>query len=271
MTEEVPRLGPWLIGSRLRRLREAAKKTRRDVDAAQIASESKLSRIESGKQLAPADFIVAAGQLYDVDPQVVSGLLTLREAAGQPGWWEGADSPGWLAPVYLELEHLARLIQAWSPELVHGLLQTPAYARAVTEADERLEADEVDRRVELRLARQEMVLAHCSVDAVIGEGATKIQIGSQEVMDEQIRHLLAVARRPNISIHVLPWSAGAHPSMRGPFALLTLPGTTDPDVVYYESYVGAHYLEEPEFLREYRTVFQRLRERSLPLEEYVQP
>lgn len=257
----------WLIGTHLKRMRLAAGKTPEDVAMQRIASPAKLWRIENGQQSIKLPDLWALCALYRAQETQINDLARLVEGRPSPGTWEDFRDviPGWFG-LYLEVEAAAGLVESWHTELIYGGLQTEDYARALISADHRLAADDTDRLVQLRMERQGAVLEEAKIVSILGEGALHTQIGSRAVMEQQLKHLLAQTDRPNVTIRVLPWHAGAHAAMQAPFTILTL-GKSGPDIAYVEHLTGAEYLEDEAHLGEYRTAYAWLHNHSIELRE----
>ena len=261
------------LGRKLRRLREEAGKSHADVEAAQIASATKMWRIESGKIAVKPGDIWALARLYDVSNQMTDALVSLAAGTRDEGWWEefGAAVPDWLG-LYAGLEGAAASILTYHPELVHGLLQTPDYARAIIRTGEGVSEEMIDQRLAFRMERQRSVLARNNpgrIQAILGAGTLSLVVGSPAIMEAQITHLRTFSARDQIDVRILPWTAGAHPSMKGAFTILGFDDPDDPSLVYVESHLGARYLEQPTQVEEYRRIFGVLRSKSIPLEEYM--
>jgi hypothetical protein len=256
------------LGRKLRRLREDAGKTHADIEAARIASATKMWRIESGKTTVKPGDVWALARLYDVSSDVADALATLASGTYEEGWWEDNDAavPDWLG-LYAGLEAASSQVFTYHPELVHGLLQTPQYAEAVIRANPDLSDSVVRRRLDFRLERQRAVLGRSAgVVAVLGAGALALRVGSDEVMEAQISHLRTIGS--SVEVRILPWTAGAHPSMKGAFTVLDFDNPDDPALVYIETHLGSRYLEQPKQVSEYRRIFQLLHDRAVPIEEY---
>jgi len=274
----MPVTGPTVVrrqlGRRLRRLREEASRTEQEVERAKVCSRTTLWRIENGKFPVKMNTVRGLCWFYGADPETTDALTRLAAACDEQGWWEshGDAVPGWFQ-LYLGLEAAATEIQLYDPELVHGLLQTPDYMRAVFRAADRQASEQqIERLVSLRLDRQISYYDRAEparIVAVLGAGALAREVGGPAVMAEQRAHLASVGRRVRVEIRVLPWSAGAHAAMVSPFILLDFADPDDPDIAYVESHVGAHYLERPEELAEYRRIFREVREQSIPIEEHL--
>jgi transcriptional regulator with XRE-family HTH domain len=258
------------LGRELRRLREDAGKTHADVDTARIASPTKMWRIESGRTTVKPGDIWALARLYDVPTDVAEVLAALASGTHGEGWWEdnGVVVPNWLG-LYAGLEAASRQVSTYHPEVVHGLLQTPAYAEAVIRADPELPDAVVERRLEFRLDRQRAVFGRSTgVVAILGEGALALRVGSDAVMDGQISHLRALDAGGKVHIRILRWTSGAHPSMKGAFTVLDFDDPDDPALVYIETHLGSRYFERPPEVTEYRRIFGLLCDAAVPMKEY---
>jgi transcriptional regulator with XRE-family HTH domain len=271
--------GPTMVrrqlGKRLRRLREDAGKSMRDVAEARLCSVSKMIRIESGRVEVRVGDVWALCRFYGVNEnEAVDALTALAEGTSQKAWWEASN--GNLVRegfgLYLGLEEGADGIMAWGPELVHGLLQTVAYSRSVNEAWACLDqTDRTEECVRLCAARQERFFARdprARMTAIIGPGALLREVGGPQARVQQREHLLELAQDEHFDIRVLPWSAGAHPGMTNGFTIFDFVRADDPAAVYVETPVGGTYQErEPEVAR-FRRAFQAMCDKSIPIKEY---
>jgi transcriptional regulator with XRE-family HTH domain len=249
----------------LRRLREAAGMTIEHVAKSLECSDSKISRIETARVRATPRDVRDLLALYGVTGTRQAGLIQLAREARQTGWWHQAygDLP---VRALVGLEDAAASISYYVQQLVPGLLQTEDYARAVLRAI-RLDLGpaEVERRVGLRMARQSLLTRDEPPElwAVIDEAVLRRVVGGQEVMRQQLKRLAEAAARPNVTLQVLPFTAGEHAGMDGPFTILGFPDPADPDVVYLEHTTSDLYLEDPEATTRYARLFDHLRAESL--------
>ncbi|MEU5883379.1 helix-turn-helix transcriptional regulator [Spirillospora sp. NPDC047279] len=239
-----------LLGSQLRRLREACGISTEEAGYEIRGSHSKISRMELGKVGFKERDIADLLTLYGVDdPAERAPLLELAREANTPGWWHryGDILPSWFE-VYLGLEEAASLIRTYEVQFVPGLLQTAEYAQAVVrlgfaEASE----DDVQRRVRVRMTRQERFTAPGAPTlwAVLDEAVLRRPLGGGKVMRGQIEHLITMAELPNVTLQVVPFGAGGHAAAGGPFTILRFgePGLSD--VVYLEQLTSALYLDKP--------------------------
>ncbi|HZC42179.1 MAG TPA: helix-turn-helix transcriptional regulator [Streptosporangiaceae bacterium] len=263
------------LAAELRRLRHEAGLSLEDVASTLAWQVSKLSRIEN-RQIA----IVTADlrkllDLYKVTEHAYrSELLELARRATERGWWQSFTSdvvPRSLGTL-IGLETEARTIRSYEPELVPGLLQTEAYARAVMRAwQPGLTAAEIDRRVEVRLGRQE-VLTRADppppqVNVILNEAVLRRPAGGNEVMREQIQYLAKERDPANVTVQILSFSAGAHPAMVGPFQMLAFFDPGDLGMVNVENVMGALTLERPEEIRRYDEIWGILQAKALSPED----
>jgi hypothetical protein len=171
---------------------------------------------------------------------------------------------------YVELEAEATTIHSFSALVLHGLLQTEEYARQVISAGIVLPPGEIKRRVEIRMRRQHRLTEEAPLEfrVVIDEAAIRRQIGSPDVMREQLKHLLDLTGKTNIKLQILPFSEGAHPATFGPFILLKFPYPGS-DVAYFELMDGGVYMEDEVDVHRHTLAFDELRRRALSLEDSV--
>lgn len=254
------------LGGQLRKLRESRNITREAAGDAIRGSHAKISRLELGRTGFKERDIRDLLTLYGVnDPAEREQFLDLARQANEPGWWHRYSDllPSWFS-TYLGLEQAAIKIRTYEAHLVPGLLQTPDYARAVLT----LGSDDADteRRVDVRRLRQEILFR---VDppvvwAVIDEAALHRPVGGPDVHREQMEHLIELAGLPNVTIQVLPFSAGEHAAAGSSFSILRFSEAELPDVVYLEHLTSALYLDRRQDLAQYRSVMDRLSVQALP-------
>jgi transcriptional regulator with XRE-family HTH domain len=262
----VPRL---LLGHQLRRLREAAAMTPEQAGYQIRASRSKISRIENGRVGMKDRDVADLLTLYGVtDQQTRAATLELARRASAPGWWaEYSDIlPSWFAG-YLGLEAAASVIRTFEIQFVHGLFQTADYARAVTLlGNTAATRAEVDRRVGLRLQRQELLRAADPprVWSVMDEAALRRPVGGRKVMQAQLRQLAETAAAlPSVTLQAVPFRRGGHAAAGGSFTLLRFGEPDLPDMVYIEQLTTALYLEGPEHVDHYLEVMNRVSAEAL--------
>ncbi|MGW0767537.1 helix-turn-helix domain-containing protein [Streptomyces sp. NPDC002676] len=265
------------LGAELRTLRAEAGLT--SGEAARLVGwhQSKVSRIETGASgVKPADVRILLDAYAVRDAQLRELLLLLAGAeenavGARNRWWHAYR--GVLPPTYrdfISLESQASGMRTLETTVVPGLLQTPEYARAVTRAAVKsLDEEALDALVEVRLARQDVLHSDppLHLDAVLDEAVLRREVGGPEVMARQLERLLQAARLPQVRLQVLPFGAGAHVGLTGPFVIFSFPSTSDLDVVVLDQLTSSLYLERKEDLVAYSEAFNTLRIHALSPEE----
>ncbi|WP_369387814.1 helix-turn-helix domain-containing protein [Streptomyces sp. CG1] len=263
------------LGAELRTLRTGAGLT--SGEAARLVGwhQSKVSRIETGASGAKPVDVRLLLDAYEVrDGQLRELLLMLagsEEAGDRHRWWHAYR--GVLPPTYrdfISLESQASAMRTLETTVVPGLLQTPEYARAVTRAAVTdLDDERLDTLVEVRLARQDVLRTErpLRLSAVLDEAVLRREIGGPEVMARQLERLMDAARLPQVRLQVLPFGAGAHVGLTGPFVIFSFPSTSDLDVVVLDQLTSSLYLERKEDLMAYSEAFDTLRMHALSPEE----
>ncbi|OIK27071.1 helix-turn-helix domain-containing protein [Streptomyces malaysiense] len=256
-----------LLGSQLRRLREARGITREAAGYSIRASESKISRMELGrvsfKTRDVEDLLTLYGITDDAERQ---SLLSLAREANVAGWWHSYSDvlPNWF-PTYVGLEGAAAVIRAYEVQFVHGLLQTAEYARAVVRRGMKgASADDVERRVALRLERQKHLFSDSAPEfhIILDEAALRRPYGDRDVMRGQLQHLIDVSERPNVRLQVMPFGFGGHSGESGAFTILSFPESDLSDVVYLEQLTSALYLDKREDVAQYEQALKELQQDS---------
>ena len=251
-----------LLGSQLRMLREVKGITREEAGYAIRASGSKISRMELGRVSFKERDVTDLLRLYGVDEDEAATLVELAIQANSPGWWHkyGDVLPDWFQ-VYVGLEEAASLIRLYEVQFVPGLLQTAGYARAVVELGQPGAApDEIERRISLRLARQELLTKPGGprLWAIVDEAALRRPIGGREVMRAQLVQLLEATEQPQVTLQVMPFRSGGHAAEAGAFTIMRFPEPDLPDVVYLEQLTSALYLDKRDDVEKYTEVMERL-------------
>jgi transcriptional regulator with XRE-family HTH domain len=256
------------LGTELRRLREARSIKLEEVAETLGLAASTLSRIETGKAPTRTAYLTGMLDLYGVqDPAMRQILINMAREGHRKGWWAAWED---VLPtgfgVYVGLEAEAASVRAYESLLVHGLLQTEAYARMVSTAVRRQQSPEqIERLVALRMQRQEVILRADPLQlwVILDEAVVRRTMGAPELMREQLGHLADASQWPNITLQVLPFSSGPHPCLNGPFAILEFPERFDPDIVYTEGVAGHAYLEREKDVRARAEAFDLLRAAAL--------
>src|SRR5919197_823518 len=256
------------LASELRRLREAAGLTIDEVGEKLECSASKISRIETGHVgVTPRD-VRDMLELYAIDEDQREALVQLAREARKKGWWHAYNEV--FTGSFVGLESDASSLHAHQALLVPGLLQTEDYTRAVHRAIRPDQPDEeIERRVAARLARQNLLTDPQPPEywAIIDEAVLHRVVGGPAVMRAQLHHLIDASEHPHVTLQVVPFGAGAHAGMEGPFLILGFPEQADPDVVYVENTTTGSYLEDPSDVYRYTLMFDHLRASALNTSE----
>jgi transcriptional regulator with XRE-family HTH domain len=269
MAGRSPKVRRRRLGIELRQLREGAEYTIEQVAARLEVSDSKISRIEKGQVGATPRDVRDMAALYGVTGQRMENLMQLaRETREKPWWKEYSD----LHVDYAAFEAEASSMLMFAPMLIPGLLQTADYARAVLrEIRFDLPPEKIERRVEFRLRRQRIFSEPNppTLWTVMDEAILCRMIGGPRTMQEQLRKLIELARRPNVTLQLLPFSGGTHAGLDGPFYIMRFPEPTDRDTVYFEHWDGEHYLDHPEAVSQYLSLFDHIRAAALKPDDSI--
>ena len=254
------------LRAELRAARLKAKLTQEQVASALDWSLSKVIRIEAGSVGISTTDLKALLSVYGIDDQEhVDKLVALGKAARERGWWSNYRDVLSTELLHLiEYESAAAITRNFEPLLVPGLLQTEEYARAIL--PDHAPADSVESLVKIRMKRQELLDRPDGplLFFILDEAVIRRLVGGKDAMHRQLVRLVELGRRPNVTIEVVPFSAGAHPGLRGPFVVLEFPDPEDDDVLYLENSGGDLISrEEPDQVLPYREAFEQLREISL--------
>jgi transcriptional regulator with XRE-family HTH domain len=260
VADHIPTVRQRRLAQALREVRHEAGLTQDAVAARMGWHTSKLFRMENARS-PRVDWLDVKElmEMYGVRSPHREALIQLARDTRLRGWWTPYRDV--FTGSYVALEDESSAMRLYCPELVPGLLQTEDYARTVIRAVRPGYDDEnVERRVTARLARQKMLLDRARPPAlglVLNESVLRRLIGGRAVMAAQLRALAEAAQRPQVTLQVLPFSAGAHASLEGGFVLIKFPEETDPDVVYVEGIMGDLYLESVEEVKRYQAAFER--------------
>ena len=259
MTNASPTVRRRELGARLRALRLAAGMTVEDVAGRMEVSPAKISRIETAARPASVADVRYLCELYQVSTEERDGLLSLSRESKQRSWWQQYGLPEGIQ-TYVGLEQSALELHTYETSFVPALLQTEAYADALTAGTApNASADQVTQLVQARITRQQRLLDDPPLQlwAVVDEVALYRLVGTDEIMRDQLTALTERSRLPSVTVQVIPLEAGAHIGMDSAFTVLHLAEVKD--VVYVEGLIGNFYLENPGDLARYRKAFDQLR------------
>jgi transcriptional regulator with XRE-family HTH domain len=247
-----------LLGMQLRKLRESRNISAADAAKAIRGSESKISRIELGKSAIREIDVLDLLTMYGVDPSEREQFLTLAEQASRRGWWHQFSDvlPTWFQ-AYIGMEESAQSIRVYEPLFVPGLLQTPQYAAAVLALGD-LSISEAERHVMLRKERQRrFVDGQLKLWAIVDESALRRPVGSLEILRDQLRYLISLSTRRNLTLQITDLGEGGHAAPSA-FTILRFNEPDMPDVVYVEQLTSALYFDKRADVDRYLLAMERL-------------
>ncbi|WP_329135448.1 helix-turn-helix domain-containing protein [Streptomyces sp. NBC_00670] len=255
------------LGTALRQYRQAAGLDQPQAAEIIAASQARVSRVESGHVTARVIEVRLLLDAYGVkDPDVRAKLEELAKHSKNRGWW--LEHAAHLRPDYVDhiaLEDDATYIREWQPVLVPGLLQTPAYAEAVIAAGPDYVAPEVvEQLVRVREGRQTKIDGGgASFSVVLWEAVVAHPLVTAKIHREQLTAILEKAKRKNVTVQVLPFSAGALAATTSAFSSFSFDAEPVVEAVSLENLRGTSVLESPEDLTAYANMFDQLRSEAL--------
>lgn len=262
-----PTVRAWELGIRLREHREQLGVT--SVLAAKGAkcTQGYISGVEAGKFKLTAAKLAQIMAVYEIDDAEKAELEQLRTEASQRAWWHK------YSPLlsndfkrFLGYEAGAEHNRAYDGELVHGLLQTEEYARAIIHAGYPFtRLTEMERRVQLRRERRARLEGSnpLRLTALMSEAALRYQIGGPQVMRDQLDHLSRTAEADHVDIRIIPFTMGAHPAIGASFQILSFSSPYLPDLVWQEVVTSTAIIERPPLVTEYAVTFAKTMETAL--------
>lgn len=266
------------LGKQIRQLRDDAQLNQEKLVALMNADQPRqrcvsaahLSRVETGIARISSEHLERIITVLNVGPEEAAKLDELRQRADEPGWWqEYSDIVTEAVEMLVEIGEDATSVRSYDNVFVQGLLQTRAYAEAVIGNGRAFIAPiNVDRMAELRMRRQKRLGEDSfqSLVAVLTEGVIRTLVGGRDVMCEQLRHLIEVTQEYPVTIHILPFSAGALPGTDN-FVIFEFPHDFDGDVVYVESDTAQRIYEERHPVRQCTYTFHAALAQALPARE----
>lgn len=252
------------LGFELKQLREKASLTTSEAAERIGMTRGQLGHIEAGRTSILTERLWDLCRAYSCSEEpYIEALIALSEASGK-GWWRAYRK--YMGPNALnlaELESEALAIRTHEPVLIPGLFQTAAYTRSIF-TSRNLGFANIEEGLRFRKERQHILTRDNppTVHAVIHESALHMRFGDTEVVREQLLHLIELARLPNVTIQIYPFTAQAHAALTGNFAHV-VPVNRRLGTVVVEHLLGSHYLVQPRQLDEYDALFDRIAEMAL--------
>lgn len=275
--DETENLSPAVTRRRLRtelrRARLDAALTQEQTARAMDWSLSKLIRIENGTNNISTNDLKALAKYYEIaDEKQITDWLVLARASRERTWWSTSDLSKALAQL-IEYENAAYLSRHYQDLVVPGLLQTADYMRTSTrQLAPNMPESQVDRVIEVRLKRQDLLrrAEPPLLFFILDEAVIRRIVGGKDLMLDQLRQLIAAADMPNITVEVVPFTAGLVPGLQAPFVIHEFSDAADDELLYLESPRGdVLSRDDPEEILTYREDFERLRRASLGPEKTI--
>ena len=269
---DTPEVKRRLLKAALRREREAAGLSQKQVSDALDWSVSKIIRIETGAVgLTVTDLRALMDQYKITDEQRQDELIELARSSRKQSWSEYSDVYDVPARTLFGYEAAAKTIYKYEPTFIPGLLQTEEYATAVLRAVGHTD-HEIERMVRGRLERQELLDkgSRPELQFILGEAAVSRVVGGPGVMHHQLERLKDLAARPRISLQILPFEVGAHPRMGEAFTVLEFRDENLDDLIYLEN-AGKESVsrEDPELTAAYLKDFVTLQGLAIPSSDFA--
>jgi transcriptional regulator with XRE-family HTH domain len=260
------------LGARLRTLRQDQGMTVDQVAEHLLCSPSKVSRMETGHRGATLRDVRDLCELYGVtDEAQVDHMMALVREGKQQAWWQSYELDYFAT--YVGLEQAATSLYYFQSTIVPGLLQTVDYMKAMYDASMPAEytPERVGEHIDVRLRRQQVLTRDppLRLRAVLDEAVLHRVVGGAAVMGAQLRHLVELGRKRNVTLQVIPYSAGAHPAMDNTFTILEFEDVA-PTLVYVEGLMGWLYLEREAEIDRYRRVFEYSQNIALSSKETIE-
>lgn len=261
----------WLIGAELARYRTEAQLSLVEASGKIGVSKPKLGHLETGRQHQGPDDIALLLKAYGAEQRDIDRLTSLTGRADESTWWApwAQVVPDWLR-TFVGLEALAEKEFTFEPVVFPGLLQTEDYAKAVTADTPRVRRDHGERFVNFRMARARRLTdgdSPLKVHAVIAEAALRLRVGSTEVRQAQLEHLVVLADLPNVTIQIIRPEDGIHSAVAGPFVLLDF--ELAQSIAYAELHDGAIYVQDQDQVRIYAMAAENTAQVALSPEQSV--
>lgn len=264
-----PTIPRWQLGEQLSRLRDKAQVSQSQIAQRLGCSVSKIQKIEAGEVgMIKVELEVMLTEYKIADEQMRGELTELQRLGKQRGWWSKFGAVPSPFATFLGLESAATTIKAFEPMVVHGLLQTEDYARAIAGTVALTSDDEQrERQVRIRMQRQETVFSEDppEVWVILDEAVLRREVSGPAVMAGQLKHLLKLPKW--ITVQVVPFSSGSYPGTLGAMTIFEFEERLHTPVVYVEGQAGNLYLEKEDDLRRCNLAYNHMTASALSKQE----
>lgn len=250
----------WLIGNELRQARLRAGKKQVEAGKAIGCSQTKINYLEIGRNQQQPEEVTELLRFFGADQSHIDRIASLAGRADSRTWWAPFSDviPDWLK-TFMGLEGLASEEFVYEPLLIYGTLQTKEYALALLVDNLRVPRVDMERVVNLRMERQARLTDDerpLRFRAVIEEPALDRMVGGPAVMRPQLHHLIEMAERDNVNLHVMPISVAVHDGLDGEFQLLSFNEARS--IGYVEFPDGAVYVQDEDQVSAYNQAAERM-------------
>ncbi|AUS77992.1 XRE family transcriptional regulator [Actinoalloteichus sp. AHMU CJ021] len=260
----------WLIGVELANYRRQTGLSLSKVAAQLPFTKSKLAHMESGNHQQYPDDVATVLAFYGVPQRDIDRLCSLAGSSDSRAWWAPWSHvmPDWLR-TFIGLEGLAESEFVYEPTVIPGLLQTEEYAQELTRATGFVRADHNERFSGFRLARAQRLTgpAPLKLQAVVGEAALRLAVGTEQTRQDQYKHLLELARLPNVTLQFVTPERGPHAALLGPY--YTFDFTLARSIAYAELLDGAVYVQDFDQVTSYKMAAESARSVALSPDESI--
>ncbi|BCY13559.1 helix-turn-helix transcriptional regulator [Actinoplanes sp. L3-i22] len=256
------------VGRLLKQLREQAGVSLMAAAQELEFSRARMYRIENGEVPVRKHDVIAMCGVYGAPGHMTEVLIGLAQESKAKGWWHayGDVVPAWFE-LYVGMEQAAGRLRQYAPSVIPGLLQTREYAEFVFGRWLGDDPAAVENAVAVRLERQSLLRRSRPkaprLEVIIDEGVLRRGVPDTLGMQKQLAHLVNVSTGPDVSVRVVPFTAGPHQaSSSGQFTVLEFPavGTTSPEptTIYCENLTGALYLDKLGEVETYENIWAAL-------------
>lgn len=268
MKSQQPTVAGRSLGAELQAIRKERKLSSTKVAERLGWQQSKISKIENGKQGVTSADVASLLAIYGITGYERDRLIEATDGVDTPGLWEKQGGMSRDSRTLIQLEPQATEIVNMQPLVIPGLLQTPDYIRAILSACG-VSAADMEVRVAARLGRQALITRDKppNLDFIIDEFALRRQLLPTQALVRQLRHIVETTERPNVTVRVLPLSLGGHRGLDGSFMLLDF--SKGKSTVHVEHKISTFFLEEKHEIDFYREEVDKLREAALDPDESV--
>ncbi|MBW4719115.1 helix-turn-helix domain-containing protein [Saccharothrix obliqua] len=269
-TRNDPSALQWLVGVELAHYRKLSGLTIAQAAEAARITRAKVGHMETGRYQQFPDDVTKLMNVYGAGRADVERLASLSGSSEGKSWWAPWSHlvPDWFK-TFVGLEGLAESEFCFEPMVLPGLLQTEDYAQAITEATGFVRRDHAERFASFRVERAKRLTESepLELHTVIGEAALRLEVGTPEVRREQFRHLIDLAKRPNVTIQVVRPEDGPHTATSGAFFVLDF--LRAQSVAYAERLDGAVYVQDQDDVRTYKMAVENLRAVALSAQQSI--